>query len=588
MDEIDNLIKQCCLPTGSEEIPLGSGILKGIIGSGGMAKVYKIWNSGFDVYRAVKILIPSNKSKIQERFDLEAKITAKLSHPNIIAVHNVGVWQGLPFIEMEYIDGNSLDKIIKVKGKLPLEVCCSIAIFIARGLVYAHNQTVTLYGRDYHGIIHRDLKPQNIMISNEGKVKIMDFGIARPIETGLHTTDSNIVGTTQYLSPEQIDGNEIDGRTDIYSCGAVLYEMITGERTFPQETMYHLFKQKLTGKYRKYEDFSIDVPKWISNISHKCLAVEKEKRYSSASELLDDLENVLSFLSDETPDIIVQEYVKDPLTYKSKRKKVEKKHLPKSALLISIVVVCIVAAVFLFDFMSKTNNTKVEVTSFDKSKIPNIENRITDHMKAPDPSIYTMEKEPVVKENHSAEVVVKKAPTPAPAPLVQKKTGRDILKEKYGSDDFSIIAKKAYEKRDYASVILSLDGKKENTLDEKIMLMEAYIETGKTDKAMDFMEVGSQDAYFYLLKGELFYKTNKLKDAAAALQEALTNESALRSNTEVQKDALYFSALVYDKMNENNPTSSSKAVSRKSWKLVEDVYSDNKDNTRYKEAVIKR
>ena len=178
------------LPSGNEPIPLGSGAIVGLLGSGGMARVYKIWNEKLEVFRAVKILLPNQQGDLRNRFETEAKITAKLHHPNIVEIYNVGDWQGLPYLEMEIIDGLSLESIISKTGKLPSSVCSSIAIFTARALGYAHGQQFLIYGKNYHGIVHRDLKPANIMVSSQGALKLMDFGIARPTEASPKTKTS--------------------------------------------------------------------------------------------------------------------------------------------------------------------------------------------------------------------------------------------------------------------------------------------------------------------------------------------------------------------------------------------------------------
>ncbi|MGA2507183.1 MAG: serine/threonine-protein kinase, partial [Chitinispirillaceae bacterium] len=289
------------LPSGKEPIPLGSGIIVGLLGTGGMARVYKIWNEKLEVPRAVKILIPTQQKDLKNRFETEVKITAKLHHPNIVEIYSVGEWNGLPFLEMELIEGDSIETIIARYGKLPFSVCCAIAIFVARALVYAHGQEFLLYGKNYHGVIHRDLKPANVMISKNGEVKLMDFGIARPTEASLHTVEGNIVGTMQYLSPEQIDGIAIDGRTDVYSFGAILYEMLTGTKTFPQETITNLMKKKIVNEYRKFSEFDFPISPALAKITQKCLQSSKETRFSSASELLKELEATHPTLTDDDP-----------------------------------------------------------------------------------------------------------------------------------------------------------------------------------------------------------------------------------------------------------------------------------------------
>ncbi|MBN2188560.1 MAG: protein kinase, partial [Chitinispirillaceae bacterium] len=132
------------LPSGKDPIPLGSGIIVGLLGTGGMARVYKIWNEKLEVSRAVKVLIPTQQKDLRNRFETEVKITAKLHHPNIVEIYSVGEWSGLPFLEMELIEGESIEAIISRYGKLPFAVCSAVAIFIARALVYAHGQEFLL------------------------------------------------------------------------------------------------------------------------------------------------------------------------------------------------------------------------------------------------------------------------------------------------------------------------------------------------------------------------------------------------------------------------------------------------------------
>jgi anti-anti-sigma factor len=305
------------LPSGTEPIPLGSGTIVTLLDSGGMASIYKIWNEKLEVFRAVKILIPNPKNDQRNRFETEAKITAKLHHNNIVEIYNVGDWGGLPYLEMELIDGQSLEAIIRKNTKLPPTVCSAISIFSIRALAYAHEQKFLIYGKTYKGVIHRDLKPANIMISSAGELKLMDFGIARPTETSFHTvginsTDTNILGTMQYISPEQMDGVDLDNRSDIYSFGAVLYEMLTGTKTFPQENLVELMKQKVLNEYRKFEDFDFAIPPELAKISQKCLQLAKEDRFDNATILLKELEAIHQTLTEESPEQVLKSFITDP------------------------------------------------------------------------------------------------------------------------------------------------------------------------------------------------------------------------------------------------------------------------------------
>ncbi|MBN1980477.1 MAG: serine/threonine protein kinase, partial [Chitinivibrionales bacterium] len=179
----------------SPSIKIGSGYVTAVLGKGGMATVFEIWNSDLEIYRAIKLIHPSASEADRKRFETEIKIMAKLSHPSIIEIHATGRWNELPFIEMEKIQGKTLKELLEEQGAFPMEVCAATGILISSALSYAHTHEYALYGKNYCGIIHRDLKPSNIMVSDNGSVKLMDFGIARPIDTSIHTLSGSVIGT---------------------------------------------------------------------------------------------------------------------------------------------------------------------------------------------------------------------------------------------------------------------------------------------------------------------------------------------------------------------------------------------------------
>lgn len=305
------------LPGKDAKVKMGSGITRGILGQGGMTRVYKIWNGTLEMERAVKIPLPTGNSDCYQRFSTEMKICSRLDHPNIIKIFSVGEWNNIPYIEMEYIDGVSLDDLIKTHGQLPPAVCCAIGIGIARALRYAHKHEFQVNGKKYQGIIHRDLKPANIMISKEGNVKLMDFGIARPLETGIHTiTDGNIVGTMQYFSPEQLDNNDLDGRTDIYALGAIVYEMITGQKAFPVSTLTMLIKKKMLNEYKDFDEFEgLTISSLLKEIARKCLNKEKDTRFQNSEELVHSLERALPAISKDPAELIMLKFMSDPIAW---------------------------------------------------------------------------------------------------------------------------------------------------------------------------------------------------------------------------------------------------------------------------------
>ena len=311
MASMDQLPDSIVLPDAKKSVRMGSGTITSLISSGVMAIIYEIWNSELEVKRAIKLLHPDHTKESEERFMMEMKITAKLHHPNIVEIYSVGKWKDLPYIEMERIDGFTLEKLIADSGGLPVEVSTAVGIMTGRALNYAHNQDYQLYGKEYHGIIHRDLKPGNIMVTKDGIVKLMDFGIAKPVTVSMHTMEGVIMGTMQYLAPEQLDGKDIDVRADIYSLGTVMYEMLTGSRAFPEQNLAKLVTDKLGNNYLPLDSFSRKTPPALCNLMHKCLRYEKEKRMQNALEFLRALGHVHKSITGQSPEQILSQYMKE-------------------------------------------------------------------------------------------------------------------------------------------------------------------------------------------------------------------------------------------------------------------------------------
>lgn len=297
-------------------IRLGSGIIVKKISASGNSHVYKIWNSDLELFRAVKLCGDSNlMHDATNRFVTEAKIAAQLRHTNIIEVYNTGKWNNTPYIEMEFIDGYSIVQLQKLSGPLPVPVALAVSISIVRALIYAHHNEFRIGGKSYKGIIHRDLKPHNIMVSSSGVVKLLDFGIARPCDCSLYQTvaSDKIVGTIQYLSPEQMDGSELDFRSDIYSFGAVLYEMLSGKATFPLSTLSNIVKSKFSNTYTKFKELGIKLPKQLEELVYTCLEHDKMLRYASLELLLEKLEHVFADITSKTLDETLRNFIKDYL-----------------------------------------------------------------------------------------------------------------------------------------------------------------------------------------------------------------------------------------------------------------------------------
>lgn len=287
---------------------LGSGRIVKLLGSGGMADVYLVWNPRLEVYRAVKVLKPGQPATFLSRFETEIRILSKLMHPHIVQFFSVGEWHGLPFIEMEYVQGAAMDDVYSKCTALSPAEAMAVGILTCRALQYAHTQPTTIYGAAYKGVIHRDLKPANIMLNKSGMVKLTDFGIARPEEVSLHTMDvGKVVGTLPYLAPEQFDGSVITPQVDIYAAGATLYEFLTGERAFPQTDVNALLMAKVKGAVNPLPGH---IPKNLAAIIEKAMAGKPAERYAGAHDMERDLEKALRSICSSPGYAILQGLVK--------------------------------------------------------------------------------------------------------------------------------------------------------------------------------------------------------------------------------------------------------------------------------------
>lgn len=254
------------------------------VGSGGMADVYKAKCHRLNRFVAIKILKQeySDDKTFVSKFRGEAQSAAGLSHPNIVNVYDVGDDHGLHYIVMELVEGITLKNFIERKGKLEVKEAVGIAIQIAMGMEAAH----------LNHIIHRDIKPQNIIISREGKVKVTDFGIAKV--TTSNTITSNAMGSVHYLSPEQARGGYSDEKSDIYSLGVTIYEMLTGQVPFAGDNTVSVALLHIQGEAKPLREIDPSIPLSVDKIVQKCMQKKPERRYLSASELIADLKKSIS------------------------------------------------------------------------------------------------------------------------------------------------------------------------------------------------------------------------------------------------------------------------------------------------------
>ena len=253
------------------------------IGTGGMSDVYKAMDHILGREVAVKVLKQEFAEDVTfvTKFRSEAQSAAGLEHPNIVNIYDVGSENGMYYIVMEYVEGITLKTYIEKKGQLNFKEAISIAIQVGRGIEAAHNK----------GIIHRDIKPQNIIISTEGKVKVTDFGIARA--TSSNTIHADVMGSVHYASPEQARNGYVDGKSDIYSLGIVMYEMVTGRVPFDGDTTVAVALQHLQEEMVAPSAYAPELPISLEKIILKCTMKSPDRRYAAIEDLLLDLKKAL-------------------------------------------------------------------------------------------------------------------------------------------------------------------------------------------------------------------------------------------------------------------------------------------------------
>jgi serine/threonine protein kinase len=259
--------------------------LESKLGSGGMSTVYLALDEVLDRPVAVKLLHReiSEEADQLERFRREARAAARLSHPNLVGVIDAGEDDGRPYIVFEYIDGRTLKRRIQDEGPLPVDEAVAYAIEIGRGLTAAHARK----------LVHRDVKPQNVLIDPDGRAKVTDFGIARSLEQKGMTVTGRVLGTTDYVSPEQAMGEDVDERSDVYSLGVVLYEMLTGDVPFQAETQVGVAMKHVNEPMPDVQAKRPEVSAVVASVVDRATTKDPRDRYHTVAEMVRDLEQTL-------------------------------------------------------------------------------------------------------------------------------------------------------------------------------------------------------------------------------------------------------------------------------------------------------
>jgi serine/threonine protein kinase/Tfp pilus assembly protein PilF len=306
------------------------------LGKGGMGRVYKVFDTEIKEKIALKLLKPEIgiDEEIIERFRNELKLARKISQRNVCRMHDLNREGGAYYITMEYVVGEDLKRLIRKVGQMSTGKTISIARQGCEGLAEAHSL----------GIVHRDLKPQNIMMDEAGNAKIMDFGIARSLKVKGITGAGVMIGTPEYMSPEQVEGKEVDQRSDIYSLGIILYEMVTGRVPFEGDTPFTIGVKQKSEIPKNPKELNAQIPEDLSRLILRCLEKDKEKRYQTTADIVSDLAKIEQGLP--TTERIVPE--RKPFT---SREITVKFSLKKLVVPLSAVIVLAAAAVILWKFI---------------------------------------------------------------------------------------------------------------------------------------------------------------------------------------------------------------------------------------------
>jgi serine/threonine-protein kinase len=556
------------MPDGTQPIPLGSGTIKCLLGAGGAANVYKIWNTQLESYRAVKVLKPDLAKEWRKRFQTEMKIMAALSHPNIIEIHSVGVWNTLDFIEMELIDGAALDALIAGKGALPAQVCTAISVMIARALVHAHDQKYVLFGKLYHGIIHRDIKPSNIMIAKDGRAKLMDFGVARPITTSLlTTTDGGVVGTIQYMAPEQLNGGTIDVTADVYALGTILYEMLTGEKAFPHVNLSDLFEAKTKNEFVPLHLFNVTIPKQLKKLVNSCMSYDPAGRPQAASVLLDELERIHYSFSHESCETALKNFMnsadKDRTILFARRRRFIPfaKWGPAAAIAVAAIAVIAVAL-------------KTHTSAPEPQPVPIEAPQISSAPAArPQPIVIRVPRVSSAPAAPAAFTGAKQKPAGAFGP--NRKTDKrlsylDEAKARLGmSDPLDVLAKETEDGKYESTLMIFNDLPSAAAQDPvaRLFRLRALYALGKKQQVAEILgnQAEISDGEYYLIKAKISCEQGKIDQSLSLVDKALSVKARNLDAQALHRDCIFCRAQCLTRRFDNSPTDANRKDALDSW-----------------------
>ncbi len=547
------------------------------IASGGMACLYKAYHTELEVVRALKVLKPGYTDEARSRFQTEAKLSANLKHPNIVDIYDVGLWDGyLPYIEMEYVEGVSLDHLLSSRKRLPVVVAASIAEIVCEALAFAASSTFTVYGKQYHGMVHRDIKPENILLSKHGTIKLVDFGIALPGSVSLHTTGGGILGTLPYASTEQLNGQALDGRSDVYSLGCVLYEMLTGQKAFPQRTLPELISAKMSGQYAPVQRFATDVPEAVLGMVDKSLASGREDRFTDAASFGSALSDVLHRVTDQSPTEAVRSFTVNEKAFSSDLF-AQRPGKAISGFVLRLALVAVVAAVLVYGLVWVVQQRPAQPKPDGVTReLPDDSGTARD---SPTPSAAATaapERGLVSREEIAARLARSEPPGGRPDTT---DAGRESEVDT-GAVDQAAQGRAAFRAGDFAAAARHLEKALSENPDVgnatmlRLRLFESFLRSGNLSQAQAYSSrTDIPDGYFYLLRAKTLFRLGKHAACEAALIKAQTTRSIL--GDEIQQEAVYAWAANREAMYKRKPNTENRDAALKAWSNYSRAFCQN-------------
>jgi eukaryotic-like serine/threonine-protein kinase len=324
------------------EVIAGRYELEELVGSGGMSSVFKAHDRLLERRVALKVLHShfTDDDEYVERFRREARAVAQLSHPNIVTIIDRGEDEGRQFIVFELVEGRTLKEILDEEGRLPVRRALEIAIQVARGLAFAHE----------NGLVHRDVKPQNVILNGDGRAKVTDFGIARSLDVQGVTQSGTVLGTSNYIAPEQASGRPVDQTTDVYSLGVVLFELLSGEVPFPGESFVAVAMQHVSEPPPSLLEVRPDVPARVAHAVDRALEKDPSARFPTMDAFAAELQACLAELGPR-PDADATLVRQEPVLRASRRRIVRAgsrpRLLPRALILLGLALLAVVLAALL-------------------------------------------------------------------------------------------------------------------------------------------------------------------------------------------------------------------------------------------------